>query len=1058
MSAPLNEEKKRGPIAWMAGHSVAANLIMIACLVGGFIALMNIKQEVFPSVDIDAVQITVSYPGASPEEVEQGIILPIEEAVGNVNGIDEITSAARETVGVVTVMAVVGTDLKTLTQDIQSEVDRITTFPDDAEAPNVSAMTHKRQVLSIVLYGDAKDTVLLELGEQIRDTFLQDPGITQVDIEGLPPMEISIEVPQEHLRRYNLTLNDVAAKLKAASVDLPAGGIKTIGGEVLLRIKERRDYGKEFMRLPIITTPDGGEILLGQIANIKDGFEEANQFATYNGKRAIMLNVYRVGNQTPIQVSDAVRKVIKEIIPTLPKGIGLDIRSDRSDIYRQRAELMLKNAAIGLALVFIFLGIFLEARLAFWVMMGIPISFLGSFLLLPATDVTLNMMSMFAYIIALGIVVDDAIVVGENIYRYHQRGEPFLKSAIKGAQEVAMPVIFSVLTNIVTFMPLYFLPGTMGKIQSMIPIVVGLVFLVSLVESLLVLPSHLGHQKERKRKGVFYWLHSKQQVFSHAFTRWVRDYFGPVLDFALRHRYITMAGAICVMVTVSSYAYSGRMGFGLFPKIESDYSQSTLVLPYGSSIKKTEAIVKRILDGANSVIEESGHPELVKGIYARIGHDGSHGATVRVYLADAKIREKIMSTEEFTKKWRAKVGSVVGIKTLQFASDAGGPGHGSSLTIELNHRDINVLQQASRDLAEELRSYSQVSDVDDGFQVGKQQLDFVIKPEGKSLGFNALDVARQVRGSFYGTEVLRQLRGRNEIKIMVRLPEDERDSEYNLEELILLSPAGNHIHLGEIASVKRGRAFTTINRRNGRRVVQVTGDVSPRSKTQEVIAGITPEVLPKIMDRYPGLRYSFQGRQAEMAKSLSSLVVTFGLALLAIFAMLAIPFGSYSQPLIVMFSIPFGVVGAILGHMIMGYDLCLFSLLGVVALSGVVINDSLVLIDFANRSRRDDKTKSAHDIIHQAAITRFRPILLTTLTTFGGLAPMVFETSRQARFLIPMAISLSFGLVFATLITLVMVPSLYMILEDVSVFFKKLRSANEPETRLPATKEVYDEE
>lgn len=1034
MTDKLPTDTNKGPIRWMAGHSVASNLIMLTCIVGGFFALKHIKQEFLPDISDDTVQVRVIYPEANPEEVEKGIILAIEEAVRGLDGVDEVTSVANEGVGTVNVDMMLGYDIQKLSQDITSEVDRITTFPDDAEEPQVRILSHKREVLTVAIYGDVKDTTLHELGERARDILLQDTDITQVELTGIPDLEIGIEISQENQRRYGITLNDIATKLRNTSVDIPSGGLKTSSGEILVRVKERRDYGDEFARLPIITSPDGSEILLGDIATIDDSFADTDKYSRFNGKPAVMLEVYRVGDQTPIQVADAVRRQLKEIEPTLPPGISTAIDRDRSDMYRQRVNLLLKNGSLGLILVLIVLGLFLEARLAFWVMMGIPISFMGSFLFLPAAGVTINMVSLFAYIIALGIVVDDAIVVGENVYHYHQSGMPFHKAAVRGAREVAVPVTFSILTNIAAFMPLYFVPGFMGKLFVMIPVVVGTVFLVSLAECLFVLPSHLGHHRDRQRHGISVWLHEKQQAFSHGFMRWVKHSYGPFLEFTLRHRYITIATAIALLIATLGYVKSGRMGFEMFPKIESDFSQAELVLPYGSPVEKTEAIMQKLLDGARKVIADSGHEELVESITANIGRGGSHTGLMRISLADPEIRDKIMSTEEFTNKWRKAVGEVPGVEYLKFASDVGGPGsHGRPLSVELSHRDIDVLDKACVELAKIIATYPITADVDDGYQPGKQQLDYKIKSEGESLGLTRREIARQVRQSLYGAEVLRQQRGRNEIKIMVRLPESERSTEQTIHDLLIKTPSGSYVPLRDIATYHRGRAYTAINRRNGRRVVEVTADVSPRGQAGEVTNDLKANVLPGLMQKYQGLQYSFEGHLADMRESIGSLAVSFPIALLVIYAMLAIPFRSYTQPMIVMMSIPFGIVGAVFGHLIMGYNLCLPSLFGIVALAGIVVNDSLIMIDFANK-REMEASLTHHTAIHSAAIQRFRPIVLTTLTTFGGLAPMIFETSRQARFLIPMALSLGFGILFATIITLVIVPSMYLAVEDVQRF------------------------
>lgn len=1031
MSQATSKENK-GPISWMAGHSVAANLIMVACLLGGYMFMMNMKQEVFPDFEIDAVNVSVDYPGASPEEVESGIVLVIEEAVSGLDGVDVVRSKAAEGVGSVTVEALVGTDIQKLTQDIQSEIDRIVTFPEEAEKPQVSAVTMKRKVISVVLYGNAEERVLHELIEQLRDRLLQDPGITQIDLSGVRPLEISIEVSQENLRRYNLTLDEIANRLRNASLDMPGGSIKTDAGEVLLRMKERRDFGREFARLPIITTSDGSELLLEDIARITDGFQDTDYYATYNGKPAVMANIYRVGDQTPIQVSEKVRSYLKQVEDELPLGVHVEVLEDQSEIYSQRVNMLLRNSALGLVLVMVALALFLEARLAFWVMMGIPISFLGAFLFLPALGLSINMISLFAFIIALGIVVDDAIVVGENVYHYRQHGMPALKAAVKGAREMAMPVTFSILTNIATFLPLYFMPGTMGKVFQMIPLVVVTVFLVSLAESLFVLPAHLARiNVGQQRHGISALMHNFQQCFSHAFKDWVRNRYGSFLDTALEHRYLTVAIAFSFLFIVISYALSGRMGMETIPKTESDFSRATLTMPYGTALKNTQESVNRLLASARKVADETGQADvLVKGIFTEVGKEGAHHAQMTVYLAEPDIRDHILSTEAFTRQWRKSVGEIAGIDSLLFESDAGGPGHGRAVTVELNHRELDVLEQASSQLAESMKAYPLVKDVDDGFTPGKQQLDFTILPEGRSLALAAQNVANQVRDAYYGAEVLRQQRGRNEIRVMVRQPESQRASEHNIDELMIRTSSGTYVPLREIVNVERGRAYTEINRRNGRRVVQVEADVTPRSKGGEVLNDIKDTELPRLQQQFPGLQYSFEGQQAEMTESLSSLKVTFVLALLAIFAMLAIPFQSYIQPLIVLVSIPFGIIGAIIGHLIMGYDLSIVSMLGIVALAGVVVNDSLVLINYANRLTRKSGL-TPREVIKVSAIQRFRPILLTTLTTFGGLMPMILETSRQARILIPMAISLGFGVVFATFITLVLIPSLYLVVDDI---------------------------
>ncbi|WP_411728357.1 efflux RND transporter permease subunit [Methyloglobulus sp.] len=1029
--------QQSGPIAWMATHSIAATLLMIVCLLGGLLFIGAIKQEVFPEFQVESVKISIAYPGASPEEIESGLLLAIEDAISGIDGIDEINAKASEGLGTVIVDAMGGTDIQRLAQDIEREVNRITTFPIDAEEPKVAAVSRHREVLVLVLYGDAKNHVLHELAEQLRNRLLQDPAITQVELEGVNPLEISINVSQENLRRYQLSLSEIALRIQNASVDLPGGSVKTIAGEILIRMKERKDFGRQFANIPIITASNGSIVRLGDIASIEDGYEHSDYSATYNGLSAVMVQVYSVGIQTPIEVSEAVKKHLDRVREELPQGINAEVRYDASDMYAQRIDLLVDDSIAGLVLVFFALALFLELRLAFWVMMGIPTAFLGSFLLLPSLDVSLNMVSLFAFLISGGIVVDDAIIIGENIYHHRQQGLPPMQAAIQGTREMAVPVSFSILVNMAAFVPIFYIPGETGKIFYMLPMVILTVFLVSLVESLFILPHHLGRLNLATPTGVRLWIYQHQQDFSNSFQRWVNTLYAPFLALLLKHRYLTLIAALAILITTLSYAFSGRMGMSMFPKVDSDFARVTVTLPYGTSVEKTKAIVEKIVASARETVKHINNgDQLIRGIFAEIGKGGSHKAIIRAYLAPPELREKIISTEQFSQRWRQATGDIIGVESILFESDAGGPGAGSAITIELNHQDIKVLEKVGQELADALRAYPIVKDVDDGFSLGKQQLDFTVLPEGKSLGLTAQQVARQVRNAFYGAEVLRQQRGRNEIKIMVRLPEDERLSESDIEKLMIWTKTGKEVPLNEAVHVERGRAYTEINRHNGHRDVQVKANVIPKSKAGEILNDLEVTELKRLMAQYPGLQYSFQGQAADMSESMDSLTISFIFALLAIYILLAIPLQSYVLPLIVISSIPFGVIGAIFGHLLMGYDLSLISVLGIVSLAGIVANDSLILIDQALQLKKNHDIP-AIEIIKTAAVQRFRPIILTTFTTFFGLMPMILETSRQARMLIPMAISIGFGILFATMITLILIPSLYVVVDDVRNLLKK---------------------
>ena len=1033
----VQESTAKGPIAWMAKNHVAANLLMIFFVVGGIFMFTKVTKEFLPDTAETTVTVHVPYPGASPAEVEQGIILSVEEAIRGLEGVKEITSRASEGSGMVTAELMESADRMKVYQDLKSEVDRITTFPEDSEKPIVFLNDRKIMVMSVAVYGNAGDTALREIGEQVRNRLLQDSEISQVELVGVRDLEIAITISQEELRRYGLTLNEVATRLKAASVEVPGGGIKSRSGEILVRVKERRDYGSEFADTPIISNADGTEVLLRDLAEIDDGLEDSDSYAEYNGKPAVMLNIFRIGDQTPQSVAGAVMKNIRQLNKDLPSGLQMAVTRDMAEVYDQRADLMKRNGIMGLILVLILLGTFLEIRLAFWVMMGIPISFLGAILLMPIMGVSLNMVTMFAFILALGIVVDDAIVVGENVYHYHQNGEKFLAAAVKGAREVGSPVGFSILTNVVAFIPLFLLPGRLGKFMAFLPMVVIAAFLISWIECLYILPAHLGHHKAKKRRGLNRRIHHLQQSFSHWFIRQVKTKYGPIIDRVLHWRYVIALFALVLFILTVLYVKSGHMGsVRPFPKVESDFAYGYVELPYGSPIEKTTEVARIMQKAAQKVVAETGCEAFCEGTFTNYGKGGTHVLDMFVYLADAEIRDEIMSTDEFVNRWRKEIGTVPGVEIMQLKSDQGGPGSRPALNVELEHNDISVLEKASEALAAELKEFPIVKDINDGFQPGKVQIDFQVKPEGKALGLTALNVARQVRSFYEGAEVLRQQRGRNEIKVKVRLPRNERESIYDLKEMIIKTPAGVDVPLVEVVTWTRGRSYTKINRREGKRTVTLTADVTPVSRVNEIVAEIDRTIMPSLMSNYPGLNYSYQGSQAEDVETAQTMAWASLLVILAIYGLLAIPFRSYSQPLIVMTSIPLGFVGAILGHLIMDYSITFIGIIGILALSGVVVNDALVLIDFANRKR--DEGASPHDAVVAAGIQRFRPILLTTLTTFGGLVPMIFETSRQARFIIPMAISLGFGILFATLITLLLVPSLYMINDDFRRFMKWL--------------------
>ncbi len=1022
------QSRETGPLAWMVQNRVTPNLLMLVLILGGIFMATQIKQEVFPEYEKDTVTISITYPGASPDEVEQSIILAVEEAIDALEDISEVQATASENQATVIAELRPGSNYPKIYQDIQQAIARITTFPEHIEKPQITLDVRRRDVLTLQLYGEVSEWDLRGAAELVRDRLLQDPNITQVELEGARAYEIHIEVAQEDLRAHGLTLEDIAGTVAATALDRSGGTVETSGGEILLRIQERRDWAKEFASIPIIANQAGTVLRLGTLATVSEGFEESDSFATFNGLPAIGIEIYRVGDQTPGTVAGSVRSAMAQIVQELPPTLHYAIRKDRSEIYKQRLTLLLKNGFLGLLLVLLILSAFLEYKLAFWVTVGIPTSFLGTILFLPIWGISINMVSLFAFIIALGIVVDDAIIAGENIYQYRLRGEGLIKAAIHGARDIAIPISFSILTNIVAFLPLLFVPGSFGKIWAVIPAVVTTAFVISWIEALFVLPAHLAHVKEKSATSIGAKLHHIQQQFSRGFSQFVEKTYGPFLFRTVKNRYVTLAIGLGVFAIVLAYPLSGRLGFILMPKVESDFARATVILPFGSPVGAVIRVRDALIDSVQDVISGHGGEGVATGIFALVRENT---IDLRVYLPPPDKRP--LSTSQLTKLWRRSTPELPGVELIRFESDSGGPGRGPSISLELSHRDIGTLEKASADVAARLNEFASVKDVDDGYSPGKPQLVFHINEEGRSLGLTAREIARQVRNAFYGSEALRQQRGRHEIKVLVRLPESERTSEYHVENLVVRTPAQRDVPLYQVAEVEKGQAYREITRRNGNRVVPVTANVQPIKDTNLVLTTLKSEILPQLLKDYPGLSFSFEGRRAELRDALQSFLYGSTLALIVIYVLLAVPFRSYLQPIIVMGAIPFGVVGAIIGHMIMGYNISIISLMGMIALGGVVVNDSLIMIDYANTQRRQGFT--ALDSIVQAGVRRFRPILLTTMTTFGGLAPMIFETSRQARFMIPMAISLGYGILFATGIMLILIPCLYLLVVDFQKFF-----------------------
>tara|TARA_E500000318_G_scaffold14854_2_gene14678 strand:- start:73746 stop:76874 length:3129 start_codon:yes stop_codon:yes gene_type:complete len=1014
----------RGPIAWMAQNSIAANLLMVILLVGGVWSAFSIQKEVFPEFQLDIVEVDVGYPGAAPAEVEQGILRPVEEAIRGIDGIREITSEAREGNGSVSIELVPDTERMKAFQDIDQAVSRIRTFPDDIEQPEVRLQSRRTEVMSLGLYGDIDIWTLRKLAEQLRDTMLADPEITQVELGRVPDYITHIEIPRNRLREYGLTLPDVASLIEDSSEDIAAGSVQTSAGEILLRVSARKQWSEQFAQIEIVASDEGAIVTLGDIATIRDGFEEGNFHSQFNRTPSVEIEIYRVGSQSPIDIADAVDRVMAGYEQTLPEGVTWRIDNNNAEDFRRRLSLVMENGIIAVVIVLLILALFLELRLAFWVMMGMTISFVGGIMFMPASGLSINMISLFGFLVVLGIVVDDAVVVGENVYENRQLGMGHLKAAVLGAREIAGPVTFSILTNIVAFIPLLFIPGETGKFWKPLPVVVIIVLTVSLFEALFILPAHLAHAKEAKGKlWVARKLHGAQQAFSRFFSTLIDLIYRPLLRVALRFRYVTATAALALFWVVGSYSLSAHMGMILMPEVSADEIEAGVRLPVGTTPDQAARVAEIVTTASLEMFEEHNLYEVAEGIKTNVR--GQNFIDVEIVMKPPEERD--MTAREVIQLWRDSIGDLPGIDQITFEAERGPGGHRPDVSVDLSHSNIDTLEQAAMALVARAEQFSNTRDVSDNYNSGKTQFDFRLTPEGRALGLTPAEIGGQIRGAFYGSLALRLLRGTNEIEVRVKLPEDERKDIHHLEDFVVQTPSGAEVPLLDVAEITQGEAFTSINRRDGRRVVNVSMDVEPARTTGQIITALNREVLPELRASYPGLTWTFEGSDAEMREATSALWSGFGLAMFVIYALLAIAFRSYIQPLIVLSAIPFGIIGAVIGHMLLGYDLSLVSLMGVIALSGVVVNDSLIMIDYANRKRGDD---TPFDAILKAGVRRFRPIFLTTATTFFGLTPIILESSLQAQYIVPMAISLGFGIVFATAIILLPVPCLYLIVED----------------------------
>lgn len=1023
-----------GPLAWMAKNHVAANLFMLLFIVGGLICVPYLKQELMPNVESERIQVSASYPGSSPEEVEEGIIIAIEEAVRGIDGVKKVTSSANEGSGQVMIELLDSADLMRTRNEIERQVDQITTFPDDMEKPVVREMTRKSQVLSILVSGDVDKHTLRDAAEQVRDDLMTQEGVSIVELSNVENPEIAVEISQEATQAYGLKISDVASAIASSSIDLSAGNLKAESGAVMLRADLRKEYASEFEKVVLKTDADGRTVYLSDVATLTDGFEESDYTTEYNGLPALGITVYSVGSETPVSVSDAVHAFLEEREGTYPEGIHVNIRSDSADSYRVRIALLMDNAKIGLVLVLLFLGLFLDVRIAFWSAMGMVVAFVGSIAVMVFFDTSFNMISLFGFILALGIVVDDSIVVGEAVYVRRQNGQSGVLAAIMGLQEVATPVLFSCFTTIIAFIPLLFLPGMMGKTYRDLPVIVIIILSISIFEAMMIMPAHLSGMRKNP-VGFVKWIRLLQLQIALVFERLTEKYIRRLVVFAVAQRYIVAAVSIAILVGTAGYVGSGRLRYTMMPEVEGDTVTASIRMAEGSPVSRMKEVEKYFLAKTDEVVEQFGRDSVI-GIHSTVS--GGSSATVRAYLTPATQRSYVSS--EFSAAWRKAVGEIAGVEAMSFRFNQG-PGAGSAgAQFNLSHRDSAVLDLAGEEFARRLKQYDGVKDVDVNAAKGKAQISYTLKPEARTLGVTETDFARQLRAAVYGSEALRQQRGSNTVKVFVRYPQADRSSEALVENFLIRTPSGGEIPLSDAAEAVRGHAEKSIQRIDGKRVLTVSAELDGEVTTIESLTQkLNATDIKEMQMSYPGLSLSMGGMHADSGEMWSKMILFFAFSVFAMFGMMAIAFRSYAQPIMILVAIPFGFVGAILGHIALGYSLSLISILGMIALSGVVINSSIVLTSVVNDNLKEGMT--LYEAVIDGSVRRFRPIFLSVTTTFLGVFPMILETSKEARFLIPMAISLGVGVLFSAVITLLIVPCNYLILDDIKAFARRFLGA-----------------
>lgn len=1038
-------------IAWMAAHPVASNLLMVLIIMAGITSALTLRQEVFPSITFDTIETRVAYPGAAPDEIEESIVQRIEEQVESIDGVDQITGIAAEGLAIVRVQLLRGSDPKQKLDEIKSAVDRITTFPEQIERPVTRELANRSRVLDIAVFGNASESVLREQAFRLKDEVSALPDVSLSQVSRVRDYEISIEVANGVLRSYGLSLGQIAQTIRNSSLDLPAGDIKTSNESILLRTKGRNYTARDFQNIVVVSAKQGATVRLGDIATVRDSFRDQDLIMRYNGKPAAFVQVFRVGEEKVLDVVGAVRTHIEENVrPNLPPGLEIEVWRNSATEFNNRRNLLARNGLIGIVLVMLALTLFLDLRLAFWVSAGIAVAFVGAFAIMPLLGLSINMMSLFGFILAIGIVVDDAIVMGENIFSTAEKGGSTLDAAIRGAQRVAVPVILAVMTTIVAFVPLLAVPGTVGKFLFQIPAIVMIVLAISVLEAILIMPHHLSHMKlNREPSTVIGRTMKRVRGGVDGALRWfVNNPLQAGLWFATRHYMVIIAGAFTLFVLTLGVITAGYVKFSFFPQVEGRTVTASFELGPGARPELTLRIAEEMVDAAIKADEQltGSGDSLINTTYISVGQQSRSGpgagaalglvqgnrASVVIELIDPE--ERTITGKAFENRWRELAGRHPLMQKISFASNL--INLGSPVQVRLSGRDDKSLARAVVQLRSQLERIDGVYDVRDDREPGKREAQFRLKPYARSLGITVDQLSRQVRAAFYGAEAVRVQRGRDEIRVTVRLPGSERNSLSDLRQYRVQTPTGSFVPLHQLATVELGYGAPTIVRQDGRRVNAVIAEVdSSRTTGQQVNAILTSKILPNIQNEITGIEFSMGGEQREQSQALPSLASNFLLAVFCMYALLALAFRSYLQPFIVIASIPFGLVGATIGHLMMGLSFGLTSIFGIVGLSGIIVNGSLVLIDFINEQTA--RGMPIQQAVITAAKSRFRPVFLTALTTFLGIFPLIIERSIQAQFLIPLAVSIAVGVLLGTFLLMLLTPALVMWQHDTVQWFKR---------------------